>query len=179
MSIFFDGWQGVIRILVSAPVIYIAIIVFIRFSGKRSTSQMNNFDWIVTVALGSLVGSGIILKDITVIDCLTAVGMLLLLQWVLTKWIFHSDEVANIVKAEPVLLVADGQLLNSSMRRERVTKSEIFSAVRNAGYVDLRDVRWVILETDATMNVVPVDTLEGDPPEEIQSMKGYGAGAPD
>ena len=67
-EIFFDGWGGLLRILIAGPVIYLAIIVFIRFSGKRSTSQMNNFDWLVTVALGSLIASGIIVENVTVAE---------------------------------------------------------------------------------------------------------------
>ena len=57
-AIFYDGWKDLVRIVLAAPAIYFTIIVFIRLAGKRSTSQMNNFDWVVTVALGSIAGAG-------------------------------------------------------------------------------------------------------------------------
>ena len=53
-AIYYDGWKDLVRIALAAPVIYFTIIAFIRLAGKRSTSQMNNFDWVVTVALGSI-----------------------------------------------------------------------------------------------------------------------------
>ena len=52
-AIFHDGWKDYVRIGLAAPVIYLTIIAFIRLAGKRSTSQMNNFDWVVMVALGA------------------------------------------------------------------------------------------------------------------------------
>ena len=41
----FDGWEGILKILIAAPIMYISVVVAIRIIGKRSTSQMNNFDW--------------------------------------------------------------------------------------------------------------------------------------
>ncbi|MAP96359.1 MAG: DUF421 domain-containing protein [Ponticaulis sp.] len=135
---------------------------------------MNNFDWIVTVALGSLVGSGIILKDITVLESLTSIGVLLLLQWALTKTIYHNKHVANLVKAEPVVLASEGVMNRNAMRRERVTESELMAAVRDNGLVSLDQVRWIILETDATMNVIPTADIDIDAPEYLQKLEGFG-----
>ena len=66
--IFFDGMANLVRIAVSVPVIYFAIILFVRLAGKRSTSQMNNFDWVVTVAMGTLAASCMIQENVTVAE---------------------------------------------------------------------------------------------------------------
>ena len=173
MTIWIDNPMDLLRIAISAPIIYFSIIVFIRMSGKRSTSQMNNFDWIVTVALGSLVGSGIILKDVTVLEALLAIGMLLGMQWVLTKWVFHSDFASGLVKAQPIILASNGELNRAAMRQERVTEREILSAVRDSGLVDLDQVQWIILETDATMNVIPKRDDLPDKPEMLDQIQGF------
>lgn len=157
MTIFFDGWAGIVRILVAAPLIYVAIVGFIRLSGKRSTSQMNNFDWIVTVALGSIVGSGILLEGVTVLEALFAIGLLLALQYVLTSVIPHSEAARDIAKADPRLLVSQGKFIEQAMRDERVTRGEIQAALRQNGLTDVREAHWVILETDASLSVVPED----------------------
>ena len=150
-----DQTSDLVRILISAPIMYAAIVLVIRLSGKRATSQMNNFDWIVTVAIGSLVGSGIVLKGVTVIESVAAISMLLLMQWVLTKIVLHSRLLSKIVKAEPVILLQDGVFQDKAMRRERVTKREVMSALRQQGLVDPDQAKWVILETNASFSVVP------------------------
>ena len=50
--IFFNGWEGIARTLVIGVLAYLALILTLRISGKRTLSKMNAFDLIVTVALG-------------------------------------------------------------------------------------------------------------------------------
>lgn len=152
--ILLDQESDLVRVLISAPIMYITIVFVIRLSGKRATSQMNNFDWIVTVAIGSLVGSGIVLKGVTVLESVAAIVMLLALQWLLTKSVLHSKLLSRLVKAEPVILLDNGEFREKAMRRERVTKREVMSAIRQKGLVDPDQVQWVILETNASFSVV-------------------------
>lgn len=153
--ILYDSPEGLVRILATAPVIYFTVIAYVRLAGKRSTSQMNNFDWLVTVALGSIMGSGIMLKDVTIAETALAIGLLLGMQWLLTKLIFHAPPVARLAKARPALLVSHGDFVTDTLRRERVTEEEVLAAIRSEGLTSVDEVAWVILETDATLNVIP------------------------
>ncbi|MCA9837891.1 MAG: DUF421 domain-containing protein [Trueperaceae bacterium] len=156
-AIFFDGMEDWFRIIMSAPLIYLGIILFVNLSGKRSTSQMNNFDWVVTVAMGSLVSSGIILEDITISETLLGIGLLLLMQYLVTRLVLRSERVEKLVKAEPTLLFHKGEFLNDAMEKERVSKSEILSAIRHQNIADLSEVNWVILETDASFSIISAE----------------------
>lgn len=153
-SLFFDGYDDLLRVIVTAPIMYAVIILFVRLAGKRSTSQMNNFDWVVTVALGSLMASCILLKEVTIAEGILAMGVLMALQWALTKIVFHARPLERLVKAEPTLLVHEGRFLDDAMRRQRVTRDEILAAVRREGLAALDEVKWVVLETDANMSVI-------------------------
>lgn len=143
------------RILIAVPLLYVVVIAFVRISGKRSASQMNNFDWIVTVAMGSLVGSGIILRDVGLIEAALAVGLLLACQFALTWSVIRSDRLSSLVKASPRLLVCHGKILHDALRDERVSEQELMASIRGEGLPNLEDVTAVILETDATMTVMP------------------------
>lgn len=146
-----------IRIGSTAPIMYGSIIVSVRISGKRSTSQMNSFDWIVTVALGSIAGSGILLSTVSITGALWAIALLLGMQWILTRSIVQYPLVAAFVKAEPTLLINNGEICGEALVRERISKQELFSALRQKGLADPSQARWVILETDATLSVIPTD----------------------
>jgi len=153
----FDGWEGIIEVLLAAPIIYVAVILAIRLTGKRSTSQMNNFDWIVTVAIGSLTASGIVIESVSVLEAITAIAFLLGAQYLVTKGIFVSDTLTKVTKASPTLLVHNGEMIREALKQERVTPDEIMAAVRENGLLRMEDVQWVILETDATLSVIPRD----------------------
>lgn len=153
-AIFYDGWKDLVRIAIAAPAIYLTIIAFIRLAGKRSTSQMNNFDWVVTVALGSIAGAGITNSSVTALEALLAIAVLLAMQWALTFLISRSVGVEELVKSSPRLLVYQGRYLEDNIKAERLTRSEIRSALRESGLTKVEDAEAVVLETDASFSVI-------------------------
>ena len=157
-DIFFDGWGNIVSILICAPLLYLAVIGFIRLSGKRSTSQMNNFDWIVTVAMGSLVASCLVLEDVTLVEALFAIGALMALQYVFTFGAARLEWVEQLIKSKPAMLYNNGYC-SDAMSAERITESEVTAAIRENGFASLDQVRWIILESDASFSVV----AKGDP----------------
>jgi uncharacterized membrane protein YcaP (DUF421 family) len=145
-----------VRAAVAVPLIYIVLIGLIRLSGKRTTSQMNNFDWIVTVALGSLVAAGITSSSASVLQVLLAITLLIGLQFAVTWLVLRSDTIRRWVKPRPRLLFYEGRFLCRDMRAERVSELEVLAAIRASGRHQLEDVGAVVLETDATLSVLPV-----------------------
>lgn len=156
-DIFYDGIADLPRIAVSAVVVYVVVILFIRASGKRSTSQMNNFDWILTVAMGSLLASGIMQSTVTLVELFLAVGLLLSLQYLVTRFLPKSRVLRAVVKPSPRLLFYHGRFLHKDMRDERISELEVMAAIRSAGICRLEDVGAIVLETDATLTVLPAD----------------------
>ncbi|NHK27766.1 DUF421 domain-containing protein [Parvularcula flava] len=175
IKLFIDDQDTLWRILVTAPILYFAIIGFVRLVGKRATSQMNNFDWIVTVALGSLMASGILLKDVSILESLFAIGLLLALQYCLTFFAVRSDTVDNAIKAQPRLLVENGKLMSEAMRRERVTEQEVLAALREEGLRSIHDAKWVILESDASFSIIPRTEVKAADRSALKTVDGIPA----
>ncbi|NND72028.1 MAG: DUF421 domain-containing protein [Rhodothermales bacterium] len=163
-KLFFDGFMPLLRIMVAVPIVYVAVIVFVRMSGKRTTGQMNGFDWIVTVAMGSLVASAISSRSVPLADGLFAIALMLLLQFLVTGAVRRSARLARLVKSEPRLLVRNGRCLPDALAAERMTEGEILSAVRGQGVASMDDVAAVVLETDATISVIPRTMHKNDSP---------------
>lgn len=160
--LFYYNLDNLLRIIITAPIMYVAVVAFIRVSGKRTMAQMNNFDWIVTVAMGSLVASSIVFKDVTIIEVLLAMIVLLAFQVIVTKFTLESERFADIIKARPMLLVYQGEFLEENMAQERVSEEEICSVVRKAGIASVADVLAVTLETDGSVSVLPKAEQDAD-----------------
>ena len=151
---FFDSWQDLLRILISAVLSYAAIVLWLRISGKRTLSKWNAFDFIVTIALGSILASVILSKDVKILDGILATFLLILFQFIITLLSVHFKIFDKIFKAEPKFLYLDGEFLKDNMKSERVPKPEILAAVRTSGISALEDVKAVVLETDGSFSVV-------------------------
>ncbi|MDP9355266.1 MAG: DUF421 domain-containing protein [Chloroflexota bacterium] len=159
---FFDGWFGLGRVIVVGVVAYAALVLILRFSGKRTLSKMNAFDFVVTVALGSTLATILLSKDVALAEGVLALALLIGLQFAITWLSVRSPAVNRLVKAEAALLLHHGELLPGAMRRARVVEAEIRAAVREQGIASLEEVETVVLETDGSFSVIK--RAEGESP---------------
>ena len=72
----FDSWADILRVLIVGAVSYATLVGTLRLSGKRTLSQLNAFDFIVTVALGSTLATILLSSDVAYADGLTALALL-------------------------------------------------------------------------------------------------------
>lgn len=151
---FFDGWLPLARIAVLGTLAYLSLVLLLRATGKRTLSKLNAFDLVVTVALGSTLATVLLSRDMPLSHGVTALALLIGLQWVLTLLSVRSARFSNWIKAEPTLLFTDGRFLDKAMKRERVTADELRAAVRDQGYGQMAQVAAVVLETDGSLSVI-------------------------
>ena len=151
---FYDDMQGLLRVLTIGVLGYIALVFWLRVSGKRTLSKWNVFDFIVTIALGSILASVIISKSVPLFEGILAFVVLIGLQYVITWLSVRSSKFAALIKAKPTLLLCDGEYCKAALKSQRVTKSEIRAAIRGAGILAIEDVAAVVLETDGSFSVL-------------------------
>jgi uncharacterized membrane protein YcaP (DUF421 family) len=174
--LFFDNIEKLLRIVLTAVLVYILIVVTTKVSGKRSTSQLNNFDWIVTVMIGSLGASTILLKEIPFIEGSASIVTLYLLQYAVTKYASYSPYFGRLILSEPRILFYQGEFLTTAMLEERLTRQELESAMRKEGIHNINDVEAIILESEAVLSVIPRkhdgpnDTDNTDPSDTLEPL---------
>lgn len=168
-GIFFDSWNTLLRTLVVGVLAYVALVVLLRISGKRTLSKMNAFDLVVTVAFGSTLATILLNRDVALAEGVTAFAVLIGLQYVVAWLSVRSRLVRKMVKSEPRMLLYRGDFLGDAMRDERVTREEVLSALRANGHADLEGVEAVVLETDGTFSVVP--RTEAVEPVAMESLR--------
>ena len=165
-EIFFNDINIIIKTIVIGILSYISLIVLLRISGKRTLSKMNAFDLIVTVAIGSILATIIMSKDVTIAQGIAALSTLIIMQFLMTKISYHNQFFSRLIKSNPTLLFYEGEYLYDAMKRERILKVEIKQAVRAQGIHNLKNVQVVILETDGSFSVIsndkPIDTDENE-----------------
>lgn len=165
----FKNWNDVIDTALSTVLFYILIVILVRVFGKRSTAQLNNFDWIINITVGSLAASGILLDSVPALRATVAIVVIMILQFILTWVVIRSKFAAHLVKASPTLLTHKGQYIHSALRETRISKEEICSALRQHGLAK-NDANWVVLETDGRLTVIPKQDIELDEPNAMGNV---------
>ncbi|CAN5381635.1 DUF421 domain-containing protein [soil metagenome] len=151
---FLNSWFNLLSVLIVGMLAYVALIILLRVFGKRTLSKWNAFDFVVTIALGSILASVTLSKNVPLIEGISAFLLLIALQFIITKLSVRFDFIKNIIKAKPTLLLDKGEYLTDALRRQRVDESEVRAAIRAAGFAAIEEIEAVVLETDGTFSVV-------------------------
>lgn len=170
-DLWFSDWRAIQRTLFVGIAAYVALVVLLRVSGKRTLSKLNAFDFIVTVALGSTLATILLARGVAFAEGVTAFIVLIGMQYVVTWLQLRSSRFRDLVKSEPSLLFFRGGFIDSQMRSERVTEEEVMAAARGQGLAGLHDIEAVVLETDGSISVVqkrPEESLSS-----MSSVNGY------
>ena len=156
-------------VIISAVTMLTWAIVVIRFTGLRSLSKMSSFDFVVTVALGSIV-AGVAATSASLAHGATAFLALLAAQWIVAQF-RRSSRLGTIVDNEPLLLMDGSVVLDDNMKRARVTRHDLMAKLREANVTHPDQVLAVVLETTGDVSV-----LHGDGPLSPELLDGVRMG---
>ncbi|MEZ0493978.1 DUF421 domain-containing protein [Kineococcus sp. TBRC 1896] len=152
---FFGGWTGLLRVLLVGTAAYLWLVVVLRITGKRTLSQLNAFDFIVTVALGSTLATVLLSGSVALAEGALALVLLAVLQ-LLAAWATTRSRAARAAAtSRPTVLLRDGVPLHDALRRQRVSLDSLHAAVRSEGIGGLELVAAAVLETNGAISVVP------------------------
>lgn len=145
---------------------YLAMMLLVRVIGQRMLGAMSNYDLVAIIAFGAILGRAA-LGDVAVLGGgLVAMLTLVTLQAVAGSLIVRPLG-ARAITTGPIVLMADGQVLEKQLRRAHVAGSELASQLRLAGVHRHDDVAIALLEPTGAISVLrrgtPVDAelLEG------------------
>ena len=160
--IFFNGWKPLVHIAVTGLIGYVALVLFLRLSGKRTLSRMNADDMVITMALGSVLTKAMLTKEQSVAETVFAIAILIFLQFVVSLAACRWSWAAALAAPTPTVLFHGGRFIQPALRKERVREAEIVDAVKARGLPDLRRVDAVILAANGELNVLIKDDA-GEP----------------
>lgn len=143
-------WEFVLRGLL----VYGFLLIGLRLTGKRQVGQLAPFDLVLLLVLSNAVQNSMNAGDNTVAAGFILVATLLAANGVLSWITWRSKKAETLLEGRPQILVHNGQVDETMLAAERITRHELMAAVRQAGVSDLAEVRVAILETNGRINVV-------------------------
>lgn len=166
-----DNWSKVIYSLGVGILAYAAIVVLLRISGKRTLSKWNSFDFVITIAFGSMLASTILSTDTTLLQGIVGFAVLVFLQYFITWLSVRSSVIQKLIKSQPTLLLYQGEFQYQEMKKARVPESEILAAIRANGTASVENIEAVVLETDGSFSVI--SKINETSASALKDVRGY------
>lgn len=153
-------WRGmllpdtpVLEIVIRGTVMYIGLLLLLRFVQRRPSSSMSTTDVLVIVLLADASQNAMAGDYKSLPDGLLLVAVIV--TWSLgLNWLgYHSRRAERLLHPPPTLLVRDGVPDARALRRELITDEELMSALREQGIRDIADVEEAQLEGNGKLSV--------------------------
>jgi uncharacterized membrane protein YcaP (DUF421 family) len=133
-------------------VVFALILLVTRAVGRRELSSMEPFDLILLVVIGDLVQQGVTQSDYSLTGTLTVISTIAALTVGTAYLSFRFRRLRPILEGDPVMLIADGHVLERNVRRQRITLAEIEAEARLQSIGSLDAVRYAVLETNGRIS---------------------------
>ncbi len=134
--------EKVLRVVV----IYVVLIVGLRLAGKRELAQLNPFDLVVLLTISNTVQNAIIGNDNSVTGGIVGVVALLLINYLVVRFVYRSDKIEKLVEGEEDVLISEGVVNQKALARETISLTELEIAAHKQGFNSLTDIDRAILE---------------------------------
>lgn len=141
-------------LVLRAAFVFAFLLLLTRIIGKRELSSLQPFDLILLVVLGDALQQGLTQDDYSLTGAVLVVGTIAVLQ-VCVSWIgYRFPKSRPVLEGEPVVIVQNGKVIQSNLKRERLTVDEIHEAARKQQIAHLAEVRFAVLETDGEISFI-------------------------
>jgi uncharacterized membrane protein YcaP (DUF421 family) len=147
--------------VIRAIVIYLALLVFIRFSGRRTLAELTVFDVVLLLIISEATQEAMVRENYSVTNAIVVIVSLILTDVVLSlirqKW----PAVDRWFEGVPTVLIDNGKLLQGRLDRARVDENDILEAARRLrGLENLSQIKYAVLEKDGSITIIPFPLRE-------------------
>ena len=141
-------------IVVRALFAVVFVFLLTRLIGRRELSSLEPFDLILLVVVGDLMQQGITQSDMSVTGAVLATGTFAVLVLAVSYLRFRFRQLQPLLDPQPLIVVQDGEVIDSNLRKERMTADELLAEARLQQIASLDEIRWAVLESNGKVSFV-------------------------
>jgi uncharacterized membrane protein YcaP (DUF421 family) len=143
-----------IIIIARSILMFLIVVTFLRFIGRKMTSQMTYSDFVTGIAIGGIAA----LISMNVITNL-AYGLIGLAVWLLLPLLFNyltlkSKWFHDLVRGRETVLIKDGKIMEDNLKEVSYTGEELLGQLRRKNIFNLANVEFAVLEENGEVSAM-------------------------
>ncbi|MBO7310735.1 MAG: DUF421 domain-containing protein [Clostridia bacterium] len=142
-------------ILIRTLIVYIIMISAMRLMGKRQIGELEVTDLVTTLLISEIASLPITDSSIPLSHAIIPIVILITFEICSSSLVILFPKLKNLVTARPSTLIKNGKLCRREMMNSRISLDELICELRQAGYVDIDDILYAILEKNGKLTIIP------------------------
>lgn len=147
-----DSWSFLLEVMLRTLIMFFVVLICLRNMGTRAVMQ-GVFEVALIVSLGSAGGDAMFYKDVGILPATMVFVMVLAIYKSIIFFVTKSNRIERIFNGEVFCLILDGAFVVSSLKREQMATSEIYSDLRNLNVSQLGQVKQGYIEPSGKLSL--------------------------
>lgn len=154
--------------LIRGFILYIAIIICMRFMGKRQLGELQPTELVITILLSEIAAIPMQDNEIPMINSLLAVALLVSLEIINSVIIMKNTKIRYLLQGKPAVVIKDGKIDQKKLKKLRFTGDDILDQLRQKDIFDINEVQYAVIETNGSLSVMK------NPENEMPTVSQFG-----
>lgn len=134
--------------------LFVVGLVAFRIMGSQSVGRLTDFDLVVVIAIGAIIGDGLANPELNLFILIAAIAGLVLMQILVSVLAMKSKLIEKLVMGSPIKLIENGKILLSGLRRARITKNNLDQELRVKGLTGFEQIEQAFMEPNGKLSVI-------------------------
>lgn len=140
---------------VRTVILYLLIIAGIRLMGKRQVGELEPSELVLALIIADLAAVPMQDFGIPLLSGIIPILTLLSITMIISVLSMKSVKFRALLCGRPSIIVENGKLKQTEMKKNRFTVDELMEELRMKGITDISTVKYAILETNGQISVLP------------------------
>ena len=148
----------IFSVILRTLIVTLLILTIIRWLGNKGIGQLNSFELLIIIGIGSIIGDPMVYsEEISIPQAISAVVIIVVIFKGIDYVTSRSKRFTRILVAQPVQLVKDGKYVVSGLKKARISDDEFKSLMRLNGIKKLDEVKESYLEMNGQVSFIRVE----------------------
>ena len=152
-------------------ILYIIILFVIRIMGKRQLGEMQPFELVITLIIADLATIPMAETALPLIQGVIPLLTLVCVHYLICLLSRKSVFFRRVFSGKPVILVDPEGVNYDNLRQANMNFNDLTEGIHTAGYFNLEELLYVILQTNGTITAVPRSAYAPITADDLQITK--------
>ena len=157
-----------LSVFLTAPASIIALFIISKLIGNKQIANLNIFDYINGITIGSIAAEMATGEISNFFDCLIALVFYGVFVMILTFCSQKSVKMSRLLEGKSIVLYDKGKIYKKNLNTAKLDLSEFFAMLRNKGYFCLDDIETVFFEQNGQISVLPKEGKRPATPDDFK-----------
>ncbi len=147
-------WFFLFEVVFRTSVMFLLMVLFFRLSGKSEIKQLNIYDVIIIVGLGSAAGDPMLYNDVPLLNAVAVFITVLGLYRLMSYLAGRSKKLEGWLEGETRCLMEETNYVNlQSLKKEKLEINDLFASLRQQKISQLGQVERIYIEISGEFSV--------------------------